>query len=269
MLALQAFVSLLMVWAMYTCTCICIIPWLGPTTSGYGAGGFFWSMMVMVVFCYYKACTTEPGAPPKDWRPEEELGNLKEPTPTDSMGDPPRYCGKCQNNKPPRTHHCSICQRCVLRMDHHCPWINNCVGFHNYKFFVLFLLYTVITSATILLLLMGRGFASDLPISMLDAIFMWFLGIIISAVTILVSCLLSYHVNLVAKNYTTIEYHSVHYANWNRAHGQRESGHKYDLGLVENLYAILGPSLPMWLLPISIPGDGISFKTVDNLPDRV
>jgi hypothetical protein len=53
-----------------------------------------------------------------------------------------RYCEKCNLIKPDRCHHCSICRVCVLKMDHHCPWINNCVSFTNYKFFVLFLGYT-------------------------------------------------------------------------------------------------------------------------------
>lgn len=53
-----------------------------------------------------------------------------------------RFCEKCNLIKPDRCHHCSICRACVLKMDHHCPWINNCVSFTNYKFFVLFLGYT-------------------------------------------------------------------------------------------------------------------------------
>lgn len=27
-----------------------------------------------------------------------------------------RFCQKCQNGKPARTHHCRVCNRCVLRM---------------------------------------------------------------------------------------------------------------------------------------------------------
>ena len=52
-----------------------------------------------------------------------------------------RFCRKCKLFKPDRAHHCRTCNSCVLKMDHHCSWINTCVGYHNYKAFLLFLLY--------------------------------------------------------------------------------------------------------------------------------
>ena len=55
-----------------------------------------------------------------------------------------RYCMKCKAIRPPRAHHCSLCGKCVLRMDHHCPWVGNCVGLYNHKYFLLFLLHTLI-----------------------------------------------------------------------------------------------------------------------------
>jgi len=37
-----------------------------------------------------------------------------------------------------------MCGFCVPRFDHHCVWINACVGEHNYKYFVLFLIFHMI-----------------------------------------------------------------------------------------------------------------------------
>ena len=51
------------------------------------------------------------------------------------------FCAKCNIWRPARCHHCSVCDRCVLQFDHHCGWLNNCVGYNNYRHFLLTLIF--------------------------------------------------------------------------------------------------------------------------------
>lgn len=56
--------------------------------------------------------------------------------PGKSKGVGPSKCRTCRTNRPERSHHCRQCGFCVLMMDHHCMWINNCIGYYNYGYFM-------------------------------------------------------------------------------------------------------------------------------------
>ncbi|XP_063088575.1 palmitoyltransferase ZDHHC20 isoform X9 [Cavia porcellus] len=123
----------------------------------------FHLFFVMFVWSYWMTIFTSPATPCKEFylstsekeayekedNQERQQAILRRaardlPIYTTTASRTIRYCEKCQLIKPDRTHHCSACDTCVLKMDHHCPWVNNCVGFSNYKFFMLFLLYSLL-----------------------------------------------------------------------------------------------------------------------------
>uniref|UniRef100_A0A7N0UK03 S-acyltransferase n=1 Tax=Kalanchoe fedtschenkoi TaxID=63787 RepID=A0A7N0UK03_KALFE len=56
------------------------------------------------------------------------------------------YCYYCEKPKSTRAHHCRSCGICILDMDHHCPFIGNCVGASNHRYFICFLISTVLST---------------------------------------------------------------------------------------------------------------------------
>lgn len=62
-----------------------------------------------------------------------------------------KYCKTCKIWRPPRSYHCSTCQCCISVHDHHCIWVNNCIGQRNYRFFLNFLISSVMTSIILII----------------------------------------------------------------------------------------------------------------------
>ncbi|ODV87329.1 hypothetical protein CANARDRAFT_189297, partial [[Candida] arabinofermentans NRRL YB-2248] len=52
-------------------------------------------------------------------------------------------CKTCNLPKMARSKHCSSCENCALMFDHHCVWLNNDVGYYNYRYFIMFLVSTI------------------------------------------------------------------------------------------------------------------------------
>lgn len=48
-------------------------------------------------------------------------------------------CTYCEIIKSETSFHCLFCGRCTELFDHHCPFINNCLGYRNYRYFLIFI----------------------------------------------------------------------------------------------------------------------------------
>uniref|UniRef100_A0A3P8VNY9 Palmitoyltransferase n=1 Tax=Cynoglossus semilaevis TaxID=244447 RepID=A0A3P8VNY9_CYNSE len=238
---------------------------------------FFHLFFIMFVWSYWKTIFTKPANPSKEFclpkcekeryekeeRPESQqeilwraASSLPLYTRT-GAGAAIRYCDRCQVIKPDRCHHCSACDMCVLKMDHHCPWVNNCVGFSNYKFFILFLayslLYCLFIAATVLQYFI-KFWTNELHThAKFHVLFLFFVA---AMFCISILSLFSYHLWLVGKNRSTIEAF--------RAPVFRTGSDKngFSLGFRKNIAQVFGDQKKYWLLPVfTSQGDGLTFPT--------
>ncbi|XP_074528729.1 palmitoyltransferase ZDHHC20-A-like [Halichoeres trimaculatus] len=231
----------------------------------------------MFIWSYWKTIWSTPTGPSKAFglpRAEKELYEREErgeaqqeilkkvartlPIYTRTAGGAIRYCDHCQVIKPDRCHHCSTCEMCVLKMDHHCPWVNNCVGFSNYKFFVLFLAYASLYCAVICATVI-QYFIKFWTKQLADThakFHILFLFFVAAMFFISILSLFSYHLWLVGKNRTTIEaFRAPVFTN-----GPDKNG--FSLGCSRNMAEVFGDQAKYWIFPVfSSLGDGHSFVT--------
>lgn len=186
-------------------------------------------------------------------------------------------CSTCQTYKPPRCHHCRRCNKCYLKMDHHCSFLDVCIGFHNYKFFIQFLIANVLFIIFYLVVIeIDTKFGSnDLdPGSLVNLVISTLLSGIVLAIVVVI---LIFHYILISNNETTIEYAAINeYLSGDHSHRHvfqegpitkfgeskdRKVLNPYNLGRAENWREIFGNTILEWLSPsFTSSGDGITFK---------
>lgn len=242
-------------------------------------------ILVCFLWSYFKTTFTEPGGAPPKFRLSDEVFEEYNRNPIDlsrqnavlrdfaenlpvvtyTNNDDIRFCDKCRIVKPDRSHHCSVCHKCVLKMDHHCPWVNNCVSFTNYKYFILFLAYGLlmciyVVATTAEYVIKFWDITSDMRIQggsyKIHIIFLFFIA---SMFSISLFSLLAYHIYLVSKNRTTLE----SFRPPKFSEGCDKNG--FNLGCCRNIQEVFGKEVFLWPFPIhTCLGDGVVYPLASD-----
>ncbi|XP_033631568.1 palmitoyltransferase ZDHHC15B-like isoform X2 [Asterias rubens] len=248
------------------------------------------AFLVMFLWAYWRAVWTPVARAPSEFqltsselqqyeaedRSVEKIEILKQiardkrlPVFTRTYGGGMRFCGICKIIKPDRCHHCSVCNTCVLKMDHHCPWVNNCVCFSNYKFFVLFLFYTVLYCLFVSLSVLPFfiQFWQNILDRVVGGFNVMFLFIVSLVFSLSVTVLCIVHTRLVANNWSTLESFRPPVFR----HGPDKEGFSRG-SFCNNFKEVFGYQKKYWLLPIfTSNGDGVTYpiQARDQDSDRL
>ncbi|ODV80374.1 zf-DHHC-domain-containing protein [Suhomyces tanzawaensis NRRL Y-17324] len=203
---------------------------------------YFW---VLSFTLFVRSSVSDPGVLPRnihipvsfkqskvDHAPDEYFNTIALPYyKSEYDGVTVKYCTTCHIWRPPRTSHCGVCNSCCSNHDHHCIFLNNCVGYRNYKYFLWFLLTAVLSSFFIIILpfihlfhykLVASSEIHSIHQSIREnpmSLFLIIYGFLCGAYPFLLLC---FHLFLTACNITTREYlNYVHGSN-----GQATSKHK-------------------------------------------
>jgi hypothetical protein len=167
-------------------------------------------------------------------------------------------CTSCLRWKLPRTHHCRSCGKCILKMDHHCPWLANCIGFKNYKFFCLVIIYGFILSFIVFALfwetVLNCLYSHD--VDLISTVFVCMCYTFDIGLMSFTFYLLNYNFNLVFSNETIIERSDKerYMDNIDNDNGINISGnyntYSYDKGPYKNFTDVFGENPFLWFIPV-------------------
>lgn len=242
----------------YLTVFVFIEDWLGLSTSlGFLNYLIFTWVAFMSLLSFFVAIIADPGGVPASFALDSENPSKN--------GVTSRYCAKCSTCKPPRSHHCRVCKRCVLKMDHHCIWISNCVGYGNYKPFIIFVLHAAAGSIYSTVILLSSILQKDLSRTSHE-LFYAFCGLLMIGFSLTLGSLLGWHIYLLTHNMTTIEYREAVRAMWLARKSGQKYRHHFDLGVCKNLSLVFGPNMLTWLCPIALGHlkDGTEFPTSND-----
>lgn len=186
------------------------------------------------------------------------------------------YCPFCQQNSPPRSFHCHICDTCILKRDHHCIFGGRCVGYKNYRYYIMMVVFLWIGAvyANIYHFEFVLNIAGGFKMATFFTMFMPFIMLICGYATgyqfyvlfiagvsvfslLLFTGLLYLQIRIITKGQTTYE--------------RKRSVREYDLGFIENIKDILGKRWYIaWIspfIPSPLPGDGVVFRRREDIVD--
>ncbi|XP_046337134.2 probable palmitoyltransferase ZDHHC24 [Haliotis rufescens] len=181
-----------------------------------------------------------------------------------------RYCDTCVSNYPPRSHHCKLCNICVLKRDHHCFFSGYCIGYHNYRYYVVMVTYMMLAG------IYGNIFNLSFVLEAKGGISFWrlvsfcaphvgfmfgFESLYVSFITSVTSVgfLVTYCFAWLFLNQVIQIYKGQ------TMHERKKQISTYNLGLKHNIVEALGKNWCLvWFapwIPSKLPGDGLSFRS--------